>query len=77
MLGKVNYYNNPMPILIFIDPDITAGDGIYSAYFTQLGSNPGFFTVSGHADDNRSQAVVPIHTNITRGHIGKNISQKG
>lgn len=48
------------------DPDITWGDGIYSAYFTQLGPNPGLFTVSVQVDDNNGQAVVPVHTNITR-----------
>ncbi|CAL8101953.1 unnamed protein product [Orchesella dallaii] len=48
------------------DPDITWGDGIYSAYFTQLGPNPGLFTVSLQIDDNNGQAVVPVHTNITR-----------
>jgi len=54
------------------DPDITWGDGIYSAYFTQLGSNPGFYSVSIHIDDNKGQAVVPVHTNISRGFYGKN-----
>jgi len=62
--------NHNLIFWVAIDPDITWGDGIYSAYFTQLGSNPGFFTVSAYVDDNRGQAVVPIHTNITRGHLG-------
>lgn len=54
-----------------LDPDITWGDGIYSAYFTQLGPNPGLFTVSLQIDDNNGQAVVPVHTNITRKSYGE------
>lgn len=54
------------------DPDITWGDGVYSAYFTQLGSLPGVFSVSLEINDNSGQAVVPVHTNITRGTYGKN-----
>lgn len=52
------------------DPDITWGDGIYSAYFTQLGPVPGVFGVSLQINDNNGQAVVPVHTNITRGSYG-------
>ncbi|CAG7821132.1 unnamed protein product, partial [Allacma fusca] len=50
-------------------PDITWGDGIYTAYFTQLGPNSGFFSLTVHIDDNQGQAVVPVHTNITRGSL--------
>lgn len=53
------------------DPDITWGDGIYSAYFTQLGPLPGVFGVNIEVNDNNGQAVVPVHTNITRGSYGK------
>lgn len=53
------------------DPDITWGDGVYSAYFTQLGPLPGVFGVSLNVNDNSGQAVVPVHTNITRGSYGK------
>lgn len=52
------------------DNDITWGDGIYSAYYTQLGPNPGIFSVSIQITDNNGQAVVPVHTNITRGYYG-------
>jgi len=57
-------------IFFLSDPDITWGDGIYSAYFTQLGPNPGYFSVHVHIDDNNGQAVVPVHTNVTRGSYG-------
>lgn len=60
-----------LDFLFFVDCDITWGDGIYSAYFTQLGTNPGFFSVSLQISDNNGQAVVPVHTNISRGHYGK------
>jgi len=53
------------------DPDITWGDGIYSAYFTQLGPVPGVFGVNVQVNDNHGQAVVPVHTNITRGIYGR------
>ncbi|XP_021963561.1 calcium-activated chloride channel regulator 1 [Folsomia candida] len=53
------------------DPDLTWGDGIYSAYFTQLGPIPGFFSVSIQISDNNGQAVVPVHTNISRGNYDK------
>ena len=32
-------------------PDITAGDGIYSAYFTDLGPEPGYYMVTVRASD--------------------------
>ncbi|CAL8087785.1 unnamed protein product [Orchesella dallaii] len=53
------------------DPDITWGDGIYSAYFTQLGPVAGIFGVNIQVNDNHGQAVVPVHTNITRGSYDK------
>lgn len=39
-------------------PDITPGDGIYSAYFTQLSSQPGFYSISVRAWDGAGRATV-------------------
>ena len=40
-------------------PDITAGDGIYSAYFTQFSSEPGFYSVVVTASNKQGQASLP------------------
>lgn len=40
-------------------PDITAGDGIYSAYFTQFTSEPGFYTVTVTATNKNGTARLP------------------
>ena len=40
-------------------PDITAGDGIYSAYFTQFSSEPGFYSVLVTASNSEGQASLP------------------
>ena len=41
------------------DPDITSGDGIYSAYFSDYSSVPGFYSIQVTADDNKGQAKTP------------------
>ena len=40
-------------------PDITSGDGIYSAYFTQFSSEPGFYSVVMTASNSEGQASLP------------------
>ena len=40
-------------------PDITTGDGIYSAYFTQFTSEPGFYSVVVTARNKEGQASLP------------------
>ena len=40
-------------------PDITAGDGVYSAYFTQFTSEPGFYSVVVTASNREGGAVLP------------------
>ena len=40
-------------------PDITAGDGVYSAYFTQFSSEPGFYSVAVVASNQQGQASLP------------------
>jgi hypothetical protein len=40
-------------------PDITAGDGIYSAYFVDFTSEPGLYGVAVVADHNSGRASVP------------------
>lgn len=39
-------------------PDITPGDGIYSAYFTQISSKPGFYTTNLQASDGAGGAQI-------------------
>ena len=39
-------------------PDITAGDGIYSGYFTQFSSEPSLYSVAISASNNSSASVV-------------------
>ena len=41
------------------DPDITSGDGIYSAYFSDYSTVPGFYSIQVTADDNKGQAKTP------------------
>lgn len=41
-------------------PDITAGDGIYSAYFTALGPEPGYYTVRVVAGDGGTARVPTL-----------------
>ena len=40
-------------------PDITRGDGIYSAYFTQFISEPGFYSVVVSASNKNGEARLP------------------
>nr|XP_018672742.1 uncharacterized protein LOC100182654 [Ciona intestinalis] len=40
-----------------LDPDVTADDGVYSAYFTSF-TMQGRYNVKVHADDNYGQAVI-------------------
>ena len=40
-------------------PDLTAGDGIYSAYFVDFTTEPGLYSVSLFADHNSGRASVP------------------
>ncbi len=40
-------------------PDITAGDGIYSAYFVDFTSEPGLYSLSVEATHNQGSASVP------------------
>ena len=47
-------------------PDITAGDGIYSAYFTQFSSEPGFYSVHISASNKQGQASLPRLTESER-----------
>jgi len=41
------------------DPDITAGDGIYSGYFSDFAPVPGFYSFQVSADDNKGLAKTP------------------
>ena len=41
------------------DPDVTSGDGIYSAYFSDFAAVPGYYSVQVTADDNKGQARTP------------------
>ena len=41
-------------------PDITAGDGIYSAYFTDLGPEPGYYMVTVEAGDAGSARIPSL-----------------
>lgn len=41
------------------DPDVTSGDGIYSAYFSDYSSVPGFYSIQVIADDNKGHAKTP------------------
>ena len=43
----------------FGDPDITSGDGIYSAYFSDFAAVPGYYSIQVSADDNKGQARTP------------------
>lgn len=43
----------------FGDPDITSGDGIYSAYFSDFAAVPGYYSIQVSADDNKGQAQTP------------------
>ena len=40
-------------------PDITAGDGVYSAYFTGLGAEPGYYGLQVRAGDGAGSARIP------------------
>ena len=40
-------------------PDITRHDGIYSAYFTDISSTPGYYSVTIEANSNNGQSKVP------------------
>ena len=52
-------------------PDITNGDGIYSAYFTQFTSEPGFYSVVVTARNKEGQASLPRLTNFEKDHDKK------
>ena len=41
------------------DPDVTSGDGIYSAYFSDFAAVAGYYSVQVTADDNKGQAKTP------------------
>lgn len=43
---------------IYIDPDITRGDGVYSRYLPRLAGRPGRYLLSADVDDNGGRAVV-------------------
>ena len=47
-------------------PDITRGDGIYSAYFTMFSSEPGFYSVVVTATNTQGQASLPRLTEAER-----------
>lgn len=62
--------NNPPVILSMRDngagyPDITAQDGIYSAYFTQFATVPGFYSVQVSADNNGGSARTPRFSTVS------------
>ncbi len=40
------------------EPDLTAGDGIYSAYFTDIARVPGFYSLRVSADNNQGLAMT-------------------
>ena len=46
-------------------PDITADDGIYSVYFTDFATVPGFYSVQVSADNNGGSARTPRLTGLT------------
>ena len=41
------------------DPDITAGDGVYSAYLPRYSTRPGYYAVRLTVTDNGGLATVP------------------
>lgn len=41
------------------DPDVAAGDGIYSGYFGEFAAVGGYYTVQVSADDNKGLAKTP------------------
>ncbi len=45
-------------------PDVTAGDGIYSAYFTDLTSEPGFYGLQVSATHNSGDASIPKPSSV-------------
>ena len=45
-------------------PDITADDGIYSVYFTDFATVPGFYSVQVSADNNGGSARTPRLTGL-------------
>ncbi|XP_066958487.1 calcium-activated chloride channel regulator 4-like [Macrobrachium rosenbergii] len=50
----------------FGDPDITAGDGVYSRYLPILHGGPGNYELSVKADHNNGQALSPSKDAFTR-----------
>ena len=48
-------------------PDLTAQDGLYSAYLPAYSASPGYYGLRLSVTDNRGAAVVPRRTR-TRGH---------
>ena len=88
--------NNPPVVLMMRDngagyPDITADDGIYSVYFTDFATVPGFYSVQVSADNNGGSARTPrltgfasnleteetIHTVLTGMHISLSLYLRG
>ena len=73
--------NSPDPITIqLVDsgsgyPDITAGDGIYSAYFTQFSGEPALYSVLIQAINNSTASVINIKKleNITISFDGSSV----
>ena len=60
-------------------PDITAGDGIYSAYFADYATVPGLYTIRVVADNNdglartpKVQAVFSVASSDTHNNSSKN-----
>ena len=52
-------------------PDITAGDGIYSAYFADYATVPGLYTIRVVADNNDGLARTPkVQTVFAVGSLG-------
>ena len=51
-------------------PDITADDGIYSVYFTDFATVPGFYSVQVSADNNGGSARTPRFTATTVAILG-------
>ena len=51
-------------------PDITAQDGIYSVYFADFATVPGFYSVQVSADNNGGSARTPRFTATTAAILG-------
>ena len=63
-------HSNPPIVLSMRDngagyPDITAQDGIYSVYFADFATVPGFYSVQVSADNNGGSARTPRFTAVS------------